>query len=154
MELGGKSAAIALADADLDTLLASVKVGIFFNAGQVCSAMSRLLVQRSRYDEVKAAVVALAESLSMGQGESNPDLTPVVSEGQQRQVLAMIEQPRAEGATVRTGGVAPDLSGYFVAPTVIEATPDMRIAQEEVFGPVLVIMPFDDEDEAVALANG
>jgi aldehyde dehydrogenase (NAD+) len=154
MELGGKSAAIALADVDLDTLLASVKVGIFFNAGQVCSAMSRLLVHRSRYDEVKAAVVALAEGLSIGQGEGNPDLTPVVSADQQQRVLAMVEQARAEGARVLTGGVAPDLSGYFVAPTVIEATPDMTIAREEVFGPVLVLMPFDDEDEAVALANG
>ena len=154
MELGGKSAAIALADVDLDTLLASVKVGIFFNAGQVCSAMSRLLVHRSRYDEVKAAVVALAEGLSIGQGEGNPDLTPVVSADQQQRVLAMVEQARAEGANILTGGVAPDLSGYFVAPTVIEATPDMTIAREEVFGPVLVLMPFDDEDEAVALANG
>lgn len=154
MELGGKSAAIALADVDLDTLLSSVKLGIFYNAGQVCSAMSRLLVHRSRYEEVKKAVVDLAQSLSMGVGESNPDLTPVVSKNQQQQILKMIEAARQEGATVLTGGHAPDLAGYFISPTIIEASQNMNIAQQEVFGPVLVIMPFDDEDQAVEMANG
>ena len=154
MELGGKSAAIALADVDLDSLLRSVKVGIFYNAGQVCSAMSRLLVHRSRYEEVKLAVVALAESLELGQGEAHAELTPVVSKDQQQQILAMIEQARSENANILTGGSAPDLDGYFVLPTIIEATPNMTIAQKEVFGPVLVIMPFDDEAEAIAIANG
>lgn len=154
MELGGKSAAIALADADLDNLLNSIKVGIFYNAGQVCSAMSRLLVHRSRYDEVKNAVIDLAENLSIGNGEDNPDLTPLVSKNQQQQVLQIIEAARQEGAVILTGGDAPDLNGYFVKPTIIEASHNMAIAQQEVFGPVLVIMPFDDEDEAVAMANG
>lgn len=154
MELGGKSAAIALADVDKESLLRSVKVGIFYNAGQVCSAMSRLLVHRSRYEEIKTAVVALAESLSIGHGETNADLTPVVSKEQQQQILAMIEKARQEGATILTGGKSPDLAGYFVLPTIIEATPDMSIAQEEVFGPVLVMMPFDNEDQAIEIANG
>lgn len=154
MELGGKSAAIALADVDLDTLLRSVKVGIFYNAGQVCSAMSRLLVHRSRYEEVKQAVVALAESLKIGQGELHAELTPVVSKNQQQQILEMVAQAKAEGANILTGGIAPELSGYFVAPTIVEATPNMSIAQQEVFGPVLVIMPFDDEAEAIEIANG
>jgi acyl-CoA reductase-like NAD-dependent aldehyde dehydrogenase len=154
MELGGKSAAIALKDVNLDLLLKSVQLGIYFNAGQVCSAMSRLLVHKDRYEEVKAAVVSMAEGLSIGQGESQPDITPLVSADQQVRVLEMIEQARADGANILTGGYAPDLSGYFVAPTVIEATPDMRIAQEEVFGPVLVVMPFETEQEAVAMANG
>ncbi|EPM7856688.1 aldehyde dehydrogenase family protein [Vibrio alginolyticus] len=154
MELGGKSAAIALKDANLETLLKSVQVGIFFNAGQVCSAMSRLLIQKERYEEVKAAVVEMAKSLTIGQGESQPDITPLVSADQQARVLEMIEQAKADGANILTGGYAPDLSGYFVAPTVIEATPDMRIAQEEVFGPVLVITPFETEQEAVEIANG
>lgn len=154
MELGGKSAAIVLKDAVLGTLLKSVQTGIFFNAGQVCSAMSRLLVQKERYEEVKAAVVALAEGLSIGQGESQSDITPLVSKDQQSRVLAMIEQARMEGATILAGGYAPELSGYFVAPTVIEATPDMQIAQEEVFGPVLVITSFETEKEAVDIANG
>ena len=154
MELGGKSAAIALKDANLETLLKSVQVGIFFNAGQVCSAMSRLLIQKERYEEVKAAVVEMAKSLTIGQGESQPDITPLVSADQQARVLEMIEQAKADGANILTGGYAPDLSGYFVAPTVIEASPDMRIAQEEVFGPVLVITPFETEQEAIEIANG
>ncbi|MFH4356781.1 aldehyde dehydrogenase family protein [Vibrio diabolicus] len=154
MELGGKSAAIALKDANLETLLKSVQVGIFFNAGQVCSAMSRLLIQKERYEEVKAAVVEMAKSLTIGQGESQPDITPLVSADQQARVLEMIEQAKADGANILTGGYAPDLSGYFVAPTVIEASPDMRIAQEEVFGPVLVITPFETEHEAIDIANG
>ncbi|MGP1391200.1 MAG: aldehyde dehydrogenase family protein [Vibrio diabolicus] len=154
MELGGKSAAIALKDVSLETLLQSVQVGIFFNAGQVCSAMSRLLIQKERYEEVKAAVVKMAQGLTIGQGESQPDITPLVSADQQARVLEMIEQEKADGANILTGGYAPDLSGYFVAPTVIEATPDMRIAQEEVFGPVLVITPFETEQEAIEIANG
>lgn len=154
MELGGKSAAIALKDANLETLLKSVQVGIFFNAGQVCSAMSRLLIQKERYEEVKAAVVEMAKSLTIGQGESQPDITPLVSADQQARVLEMIEQAKADGANILTGGYAPYLSGYFVAPTVIEASPDMRIAQEEVFGPVLVITPFETEQEAIEIANG
>ncbi|HDU8588041.1 TPA: aldehyde dehydrogenase family protein [Vibrio alginolyticus] len=154
MELGGKSAAIALKDVSLETLLQSVQVGIFFNAGQVCSAMSRLLIQKERYEEVKAAVVKMAQDLTIGQGESQPDITPLVSADQQARVLEMIEQAKADGANILTGGYAPDLSGYFVAPTVIEASPDMRIAQEEVFGPVLVITPFETDQEAVEIANG
>lgn len=153
MELGGKSAAIALKDVSLETLLQSVQVGIFFNAGQVCSAMSRLLIQKERYEEVKAALVKMAQDLTIGQGESQPDITPLVSADQQARVLEMIEQAKADGANILTGGYAPDLSGYFVAPTVIEASPDMRIAQEEVFGPVLVITPFETEQEAIEIAN-
>ena len=154
MELGGKSAAIALEDVDLDNLLNSVKIGIFYNAGQVCSAMSRLLVHRSRYDEVKNAVVDLAQNLSIGNGEDNPDLTPLVSKNQQQQVLKIVEAARQEGAVILTGGDAPKLNGYFVTPTIIEASHNMTIAQQEVFGPVLVLMPFDDEEQAVAMANG
>ncbi len=154
MELGGKSAAIVLEDANLETLLKSVQVGIFFNAGQVCSAMSRLLVHQDRYEEVKAAVVNMAQGLTIGQGESQADITPLVSADQQARVLEMIEQAKADGAKILAGGFAPDLSGYFVAPTVIEATPNMRIAQEEVFGPVLVITPFESEQHAIEIANG
>ena len=154
MELGGKSAAIALEDVNLDSLLASVKVGIFYNSGQVCSAMSRLLVHRSRYDEVKAAVVNLAQSLSVGIGEEGADITPVVSKNQQQQILDMVASARNAGATVLTGGEAPNEQGYFVSPTIIEATHDMDITQQEVFGPVLVMMPFDNEAQAIEMANG
>lgn len=153
MELGGKSAAIALADVDLNVLLKSVKSGIFYNAGQVCSAMSRLLVHQSRYEEIKEAVVALAKGLSIGEGEANAELTPVVSKNQQQKILNTIQLARQNGATILTGGQAPNLAGYFVEPTIIEATSTMPIAQEEVFGPVLVIMPFEDENQAIEIAN-
>ena len=154
MELGGKSAAIALQDANLDVLLNSVKVGIFFNAGQVCSAMSRLLIHTERYEEIKAALVNMAESLTIGKGEDKADITPLISLEQKNQVLTMIEQARKDGATIVTGGSAPDLPGYFVAPTIIEATPSMQISQQEIFGPVLVITPFETEQEAISIANG
>lgn len=155
MELGGKSAAVVLADADTANVMESIQSGIFFNAGQVCSAMSRLLVHASRYEEIKAAAVAMAQSLIVAPGDDpQAELTPLVSRAQQQRVLAMINQAKADGATILTGGNAPDKPGYFVTPTLIEATPDMRIAQEEVFGPVLVLMPFEDAQKAVGIANG
>ncbi|NUT78483.1 aldehyde dehydrogenase family protein [Pseudomonas sp. C1C7] len=156
MELGGKSAAIAFADANLEQLLSSVQWGIFFNAGQVCSAMSRLLVQRDIYEEVVAAVVTMAEGLSVGLGQDNADLTPVVSAGQLTGIEALCRRAIDDGAVAVTGGEAfADRAGHFMRPTVFrDVTPDMCIAQEEVFGPVLAIMPFDTEEEAIAIANG
>ena len=156
MELGGKSAAIAFADADRKQLLASVKGGIFFNAGQVCSAMSRLLVQRDIYEEIVQAVVQLAEGLSVGHGQDNPDLTPVVSAGQLASIETLCRRAIDEGAVAATGGEAySDLAGHFMRPTVFrDVSPEMCIAQEEVFGPVLAIIPFDSEEEALAIANG
>ncbi|KAB0480661.1 aldehyde dehydrogenase (NAD+) [Pseudomonas reinekei] len=156
MELGGKSAAIAFADADREQLLASVQSGIFFNAGQVCSAMSRLLVQREIYEDVVEAVVAMAEGLSVGLGQDNADLTPVVSAGQLTGIEALCRRAIEEGAVAVTGGEAfADRAGHFMRPTVFrDVTADMCIAQEEVFGPVLAIMPFDTEEQAIAIANG
>lgn len=156
MELGGKSAAIAFADADRQQLLASVKGGIFFNAGQVCSAMSRLLVQRDIYEEIVQAVVELAEGLSVGLGQDNPDLTPVVSAAQLSSIETLCRRAIEEGAVAATGGEAySDRAGHFMRPTVFrDVNPEMCIAQEEVFGPVLAIIPFDSEEEALAIANG
>lgn len=154
MELGGKSAAVVLENADLSNLIQSVKTGIYFNAGQVCSAMSRLVVHESRYEEIKRAVTELASSLSIGQGERQPDITPLISREQQTRVLQMIDKARDDGASVLTGGVAPDTNGFFVLPTVIEASPEMDIARQEIFGPVIVIMPFKSEQEAIGIANG
>ncbi|WP_150466288.1 aldehyde dehydrogenase family protein [Francisella sp. SYW-9] len=154
MELGGKSAGIVLEDYDHDALLQSVRNGIFFNAGQVCSAMSRLLIHRSVYEKVKTDVVSLAESLSLGQGEANADMTPVVSLEQKQGILKMIQQAKNEGANILTGGKELSLDGYYVLPTIIEANESISIFQEEVFGPVLVITPFDSESEAIKLANG
>jgi len=155
MELGGKSAAVVFADADMEQLLSSVKWGIFFNAGQVCSAMSRLLVQREIYDQVVEAVTELAQSQQLGAGLDNAELTPLVSQRQQQQVLSMCDQAVAEGARLITGGKAPDREGYFVEATVFaDVTPEMGLFRNEVFGPVIAITLFDTEEEAWALANG
>ncbi|MCY1279509.1 Betaine aldehyde dehydrogenase [compost metagenome] len=156
MELGGKSAALVFPDADREQLLDSVRNGIFFNAGQVCSAMSRLLVQRSVYDDVVADVAAMAGGLKVGLGQDNPDLTPVISAGQLEGIQTLCRRAQAEGAVIATGGEAlSGLRGHFMAPTVFrDVSPDMEIAQVEVFGPVLAVIPFDTEEEAIAIANG
>ncbi|NNN25997.1 aldehyde dehydrogenase family protein [Pseudomonas nitroreducens] len=156
MELGGKSAALVFADADRAQLLSSVRNGIFFNAGQVCSALSRLLVQRSLYEEVVADVVAMAEGLSVGLGQDDPDHTPVISAGQLQGIQALCRRAQEQGAVVATGGEAiSGRRGHYMAPTVLrDVRPEMEIAQTEVFGPVLAVMPFDTEEEAIAIANG
>ena len=156
MELGGKSAAVVFPDADREQLLASVRNGIFFNAGQVCSAMSRLLVHRSLYEEVVADVVAMAEGLGVGLGQDNPDLTPVISASQLQGIETMCRRAVEEGAVLATGGEAiSGMRGHFMAPTVFrDVTPDMEIAQAEVFGPVLAVIAFDTEEQAIAIANG
>jgi len=155
MELGGKSAAVAFPDADLDQLLSSVRWGIFFNAGQVCSAMSRLLVHRDIYDEVVGRVAELATSLSIGAGKDNPDLTPVVSMQQRDGILKICDEALEDGARLVCGGSAvAGLPGAFVQPTVFaDVTTEMRLFTEEVFGPVIAITPFDSEEEAYELAN-
>lgn len=156
MELGGKSAAVVFPDADREQLLASVKSGIFFNAGQVCSAMSRLLVHRDIHDEVLAAVADLARGLVSGAGEDDPDHTPLISAAQLDRVEAMCRVAIAEGAGVVAGGKRQgDRAGHFMQPTVFAGVrPDMKIAREEVFGPVLAVIPFDSEEEAIEIANG
>lgn len=155
MELGGKSAAVAFPDADLDQLLSSVRWGIFFNAGQVCSAMSRLLVHRDIYDEVVGRVAELATGLSIGAGKDNPDLTPVVSMQQRDGILKICDEALEDGARLVCGGSAvAGLPGAFVQPTVFaDVTTEMRLFTEEVFGPVIAITPFDSEEEAYELAN-
>ncbi|TFY90714.1 aldehyde dehydrogenase family protein [Pseudomonas nabeulensis] len=155
MELGGKSAAVVFADADREQLLASVRSGIFFNAGQVCSAMSRLLVERSIYTEVVEHVAALARGLHIGTGAENAELTPVISAGQLQGIQAMCQRAQQQGARVVAGGEAVSRHGNFMQPTVFcDVTPDMEIATSEVFGPVLAILPFDSEEHAIELANG
>ena len=156
MELGGKSAALVFTDADREQVLTSVRNGIFFNAGQVCSAMSRLLVQRSVYDEVVADVAEMAKGLSVGLGQDDPDHTPVISAGQLQGIEAMCRRAQEQGAVVAAGGEAiSGLRGHFMAPTVLRNVhPQMEIAQAEVFGPVLAVIPFGTEEEAIAIANG
>ncbi len=155
MELGGKSAAIVHPDADLDTVLASVKSGIFFNAGQVCSAMARVLVHESMHDTLAEAVREQAEGLRIGHGLENPDLTPLISAAQLERVEAMCSNGIAEGATALTGGQRVERPGHFMQPTVFTGVhPDMTIAREEIFGPAISLTSFRDTAEAVAIANG
>ena len=156
MELGGKSGGIVFPDADLDQVADSAAVGIFKHAGQICSAGSRLIVHRSVYDAVVARMVAKAEALSVGPGIDDAEMGPLISARQLERVEALCQAGVEEGATLATGGnrVA-GLDGYFMAPTVFaDVRPDMRIAQEEFFGPVVVIIPFDGTEEAISIANG
>lgn len=155
LELGGKSPAIVLADADLSRAIPAVANGIFRNAGQICAAASRLLVHRSRFDEVVEGVAHLARQHVLGDGlDPATTLGPVISEAQFNRVVGLIDTARRDGGTIVAGGAAPARPGYFIEPTVIAGAPaDAQIVVEEVFGPVLVALPFDDVEEAIHLAN-
>ncbi|GAA1763204.1 aldehyde dehydrogenase family protein [Luedemannella helvata] len=157
LELGGKSANVILDDADLAR---AVKVGVgncLLNSGQTCTAWTRMLVPRDRYGEA----VALAASMAAGYALGDPfdeatRLGPLVSAGQRERVRGYLAKGVADGARVVCGGLDADVpaKGYFVAPTVLaDVHPDSVVAQEEIFGPVLAVLAYDDEDEAVAIAN-
>jgi aminomuconate-semialdehyde/2-hydroxymuconate-6-semialdehyde dehydrogenase len=158
-ELGGKSAAIVMADADLDRAVPGTIDGIFRNQGEVCLAGSRLFVQRPIYDEFCARFVAAAEDLVVGDPrEPATQVGPLVSAEHLDKVLSYIQLGQQEGAKLLTGGhrltAGPLAAGNYVAPTVFaDVDNSWRISQEEIFGPVQVIAPFDDVDEAIALAN-
>ena len=159
LELGGKSAAIVMPDADLDNVMESVRWGIYFNAGQVCSAMSRLIAHEDVHDEIVERCVALAEGLSVGPGIERPEfganMGAMVSDGQRDRAEGLVRRAADEGATIATGGHRLNLPGSFLAPTVIsDVSPDMEIAGTEVFGPVLSILKAGDEDQAIDIANG
>ena len=158
LELGGKSAQVVFDDADLDKALPVLVNAIVQNGGQTCSAGSRLLIQRSIFDEVVGAVAERFRALRAGHPEREPDLGPMINGAQQRRVLAYLERARNEGLTlVGEGVVALDApaGGYYVAPAFLAPVPhESSLSQEEVFGPVLVATPFDDEAEAIRLANG
>ena len=159
LELGGKSAAIVHEDADVDAFMNDIRWGIFFNAGQVCSAMSRVIVHKNRHDELVDRAVEVAQSLSVGPGIERPDFGPnmsaMASIAQRDRAAAMISDAVAQGATVATGGRKMNIPGAFLEPTVLtNVSPDMTIAQEEVFGPVVSVLKFETEEEAIAIANG
>jgi acyl-CoA reductase-like NAD-dependent aldehyde dehydrogenase len=158
LELGGKSANIILDDADLEACVPpGVQFGCFLNSGQTCSALTRMLVPRPLQDRVIDLARAKAESLTVGPADSGADLGPLVSAAQRDRVRSYIQLGIDEGATLVTGGTEPPEGlekGYFVRPTIFaDVTPSMTIAQEEIFGPVLCIMPYGSEDEAVEIAN-
>ncbi len=157
-ELGGKSANIILPDADFETAVAKGVEGCFGNTGQSCDAPTRMLVPAARHDEALGIAKTAAEAFKVGNPRSeDTQLGPVVSEIQYDKIQKLIETGIAEGATLVTGGSGrpEDLNrGYYIRPTVFgHVTPDMTIAREEIFGPVLSVMSYDDEDEAVRIAN-
>src|SRR5262245_21139065 len=158
MELGGKSPNIVFADADLDLAAQGVANAIFQNAGQTCSAGSRLLVDRKAHEALVARLAERAKSMRVGPGVSDPDMGPIISKRQLETIEKYVGVGKSEGATVAAGGARPsDPSlgrGFYFAPTLLDrVTPDMRVAQEEIFGPVLSIITFDDLEEAAELAN-
>jgi aldehyde dehydrogenase (NAD+) len=159
LELGGKSAAIVHDDADLDAFENDIRWGIFFNAGQVCSAMSRVIVHESRYDELVERATKVAKSLSVGPGieraEFGANMGSMVSDGQRDRALSMVARAEEQGAQVVAGGRKPNRPGAFLEPTVLSGvTPDMDIAQQEVFGPVLSVLSFREDAKAIEIANG
>jgi acyl-CoA reductase-like NAD-dependent aldehyde dehydrogenase len=158
LELGGKSANVILDDADIQTAVGYGVANCYLNSGQTCSAHTRMLVPREKLAEAEAVAQAAAEKATPGDPfEDGTRLGPLVSEAQRERVRGYIEKGQEEGAKLVTGGVEPPEgldSGYFVRPTVFsEVKPDMTIAQEEIFGPVLSIIPYESEDEAAEIAN-
>ncbi|MCQ0011124.1 aldehyde dehydrogenase family protein [Actinomadura madurae] len=156
LELGGKSPNIILPDApDLDAAADTAAWGVFFNAGEMCTAPSRLLVHRSVAGRVLDRIVARAGSLAVGDPlDPATEMGPLVSARQRDRVLSYLEAGAAEGARLRAGGSAIDGDGHYVRPSVFDQVkPGMRIAREEIFGPVLAVLEFDGIDEAVRLAN-
>jgi aldehyde dehydrogenase (NAD+) len=158
LELGGKSANIILDDADFERAVASGVSNCYFNSGQTCSALTRMLVPHTRYDEAVAIAKRAAEKFTVGDPlGGTAKLGPLVSAAQRDRVVSYIQKGIAEGATLVTGGAERPAGldkGYFVRPTVFANVDNrMTIAQEEIFGPVLSIIPYEDEDEAVRIAN-
>ncbi|MEP7270699.1 MAG: aldehyde dehydrogenase family protein [Acidobacteriota bacterium] len=158
LELGGKSANVILDDADFEKAVRSGVSNCYFNSGQTCSALTRMLVPRDRHDEAVAIAKAAADNFQPGDPlDANTTLGPLVSATQRDRVVGYIKKGIEEGATLVAGGAeAPEglEKGYFVRPTVFaNVSNDMTIAREEIFGPVLSIIPYDDEDDAVRIAN-
>ncbi len=155
LELGGKSPNIILPDADLPRAIRGALNGVMFNQGQVCCAGSRVFIQKKHYDNVVADMVSYAKKIKQGAGIlPDTEMGPLVSDEQQNRVLGYIEKGIEEGAELLTGGNKPREEGYFVAPTIFaKVDDDMTIAQEEIFGPVISAMPFEDLDELIERAN-
>jgi acyl-CoA reductase-like NAD-dependent aldehyde dehydrogenase len=155
LELGGKSPNIILPDADLEVAVKGAYQAIYYNTGQACNAGSRLFVHADQYDEVVAGLVEAAGAARMGPGlEAGTQLGPLISAEQEERVRGYIEAGKAEGAELVTGGGAREGDGYFVEPTLFRATSDdLTIAREEIFGPVLVALPYDSIEEVARRAN-
>ena len=155
LELGGKSPFIILEDADLATAIPTAAHATFINAGQICIAGTRVYAHRSVFDRVVEGISEVARSMKLGAGtDPATQMGPLISGRQRERVLGYVESGIADGAEVAAGGTAVGGRGYFFAPTVLTNTrPDMRVVREEIFGPVITVMPFDDLDGVVRDAN-
>ncbi|WP_213422710.1 aldehyde dehydrogenase family protein [Bhargavaea massiliensis] len=155
LELGGKSPAIVLEDADLDETIEGVFNGTMYNHGQNCSACTRVYVHRSLYDQVVDELAERADALKVGPGlDPETEMGPLVSAKQQKTVLEYIEKGKEEGARLVSGGTKAGEKGYFVRPTIFADVEDnMTIAREEIFGPVMAVFPFDTVEEVIKRAN-
>ena len=155
LELGGKSPNVVFEDCDFDRAVASAASSSLGNAGQDCCARSRILVQQSLYDRFSRALVEKFNSIKVGNPlDDTTELGPLVTNAHRERVMSYIERGRAEGATLACGGDAPEGRGSYLRPTVfLDAKPEMTIVREEIFGPVVAVMPFADEADAVRLAN-
>ena len=156
LELGGKSASVILHDADLEAAVKGTIGACMLNSGQTCSAHTRMLVPASRYEEIKGLAQAAIAKLTIGPSLlETSKLGPLVSAAQRDRVLGFIKTGIDEGADVIAGGAEPPAfaTGYFVQPTILGIKSTDTLAQEEIFGPVLVVIPYQDEEEAVAIAN-
>jgi phenylacetaldehyde dehydrogenase len=155
LELGGKSPVLIYDDADLSKAITGAGLGIFINAGQGCVCGSRIYVQRGVYERVTLGLAAFAKALKLG-GSADPEaqIGPIISERQLERVRGFVDEGRREGAEIVAGGRTLDRPGYFFEPTVVtRVRPEMRLLREEIFGPVVAVTPFDDEEEALAEAN-
>jgi phenylacetaldehyde dehydrogenase len=155
LELGGKSPNVVFKDADLDVAIAGAASAIFFNHGQCCCAGSRLYVEKEVFDKVVDGVAENAKKIHVGSGlDPNTQMGPLVSEEQLKRVCGYLDAGFSEGAKALAGGRKSGDKGYFVEPTVlVNTTEDMKVVQEEIFGPVVTVMPFSDPEELVKRAN-
>ncbi|HEY5840143.1 MAG TPA: aldehyde dehydrogenase family protein [Mycobacterium sp.] len=154
LELGGKAPQIVFDDADLDAALQGCAMGLFFNQGEVCAAGTRVIAHRKVYDTILEGLKAAAEAQVIGDPfDPATTMGPLVNARQRDRVAGYLQTGADEGATIVTGGNVPTRPGFFVEPTVFAGTNDMRVAREEIFGPVGVVIPFDTDDEALGFAN-
>lgn len=155
LELGGKSANILFDDCDFDRAVASAASSALGNAGQDCCARSRILVQHSIYDRFQKAIVAAFQKTKVGDPlDDETEMGPLITEAHRQRVMSYIDAGKREGATLASGGSVPRRSGSYLEPAVfLDVKPGMKIAREEIFGPVVAVLPFQDETEAVMMAN-
>ena len=155
LELGGKAPLLVFDDADIEALAAGATVGATFNSGQDCTAATRVYVDRSRFDEAVDAVAGAMSAVKVGGPyEADVSMGPLISARQRERVAGFVERARSSGAKVVVGGAAPPGKGYFYPPTVITGlSQDAEIVQQEVFGPVLVVLPFDGDEQAISYGN-